>query len=74
MVVMVVAQVKKNHQNVEPRDERGRKLAAQMKLSRKGHLWMVPSQSSSERYAVDITGDTPFCSCPTFRQTSGQSG
>ena len=62
----MVVQVKRNLQNIEPRDERGRKLAAKMKLSRKGHLWMVPSRSSNERYAVDITGDTPFCTCPDF--------
>jgi hypothetical protein len=37
-----------------------------MKLSLRGHLWLVPSQSTNTKYAVDITGATPFCTCPDF--------
>ena len=63
---VMVAPIKRDFSNIEPRDARGRQLAAQMKLSRRGHLWLVPSQASNIKYAVDITGETPFCTCPDF--------
>src|SRR5438445_13799185 len=30
------------------------------------HKWIVPSQSSSKRYAVRIVGEAGDCNCPDF--------
>jgi transposase len=53
-------------QSVAPRDLKARQLAAAMKLRRRGALWLVPSQSKNIHYAVDATGEKPFCDCPDF--------
>lgn len=53
--------------NIEPRDIKARQLAASMKLRRRGNLWLVPSQSSNDLYTVDITKDSPTCTCPDWQ-------
>ena len=48
------------------REQRGMEIAATTHISKKGGMWIVPSQSSSEKYAVDLTGDSPRCTCVDF--------
>src|SRR6267142_3094178 len=47
---------------MEEREIKGLQIAAKSKLTRKGALWLVPSQSSTERYKVAMT-DKPECNC-----------
>src|SRR6266446_7788080 len=47
---------------MEEREIKGLQIAAKSKLTRKGRLWLVPSQSSTERYKVAMTGK-PECNC-----------
>src|SRR5258706_8323700 len=47
---------------MEEREIKGLQIAAKSKLTRKGKLWLVPSQSSTERYKVAMT-DKPECNC-----------
>lgn len=50
---------------VDAREERGRQLASTAQIRRVGRRWAVPSQTrASERYLVDIEGET--CTCPDF--------
>jgi transposase len=39
-------------------------IAATSKITRKGDLWVVPSQSHKGTYEVDIDAESPTCSCP----------
>ena len=48
---------------MEPREIKGLEIAAKSKLTRKGGLWLVPSQSSTERYKVAVGGEKPECNC-----------
>lgn len=52
-----------------PREERGLVIAATQKLTQKGKVWLVPSQSGKGRYTVCPDHDTPFCSCPDHEET-----
>src|SRR5438552_716433 len=52
-----------------PREERGLVIAATCKLTQKGKVWLVPSQSGRGRYTVHPDSDSPFCSCPDFEET-----
>jgi hypothetical protein len=52
-----------------PISERERKaldIVAHSALTRKGHLWIVPSQSGSKKYTVDPDPEFPRCTCPDF--------
>jgi transposase/predicted nucleic acid-binding Zn finger protein len=53
-----------------PREERGLVIAATQKLTQKGKIWIVPSQTGSGRkYTVHPDSESPFCSCPDFEET-----
>jgi len=53
-----------------PREERGLVIAATQKLTQKGKVWLVPSQTgNSKKYTVCPDHDTPFCSCPDHEET-----
>src|SRR5712691_7856693 len=56
-------------QVMTPREERGLVIAATQKLTQKGKVWLVPSQSGKGRYTVHPDSETPFCSCPDFEET-----
>ena len=45
------------------REQRGMVIAATCKIARKGDQWLVPSQSSKDKYAVSLDG-IPRCNCP----------
>lgn len=49
---------------MEDRELKGLEIAAKSKLTRKGDMWLVPSQSGIEdKYSVDLNGDKPHCTC-----------
>jgi transposase len=54
------------------REERGLVIAATQKLTQKGKVWLVPSQSGRGKYTVCPDPDNPFCSCPDHEDTGGK--
>src|SRR5438105_2140114 len=54
------------------REERGMVIAATQKLTQKGKVWLVPSQSGRGKYTVCPDSDNPFCSCPDHEETGGK--
>ena len=47
------------------REQRGIAIAAQVKLRRKGDLWVVPSSSeNNDPYTVELAEDRQRCTCP----------
>ena len=53
--------------SVNPRQQRGKEIATTNTLRMRGALWVVPSQAENDKgdkYLVDLTKDTPHCSCP----------
>lgn len=52
------------------RQNRGLAIAAQSEITRKDNLWIVPSQSSSKRYAVNLDAQT--CTCRDFDENRGK--
>jgi transposase len=58
---------------MDPRQQRGLLIAATQKLTQKGKVWLVPSQSGNgKRYTVCPDPDCPFCSCPDHEETGGK--
>jgi transposase/predicted nucleic acid-binding Zn finger protein len=56
-----------------PREERGLVIAATQKLTQRGKVWLVPSQTGNgKKYTVLPDGETPYCSCPDFEETGGK--
>src|SRR5438552_782494 len=51
------------------REERGLVIAATQKLTQKGKVWLVPSQSGRGKYTVHPDPESPFCSCPDHEET-----
>jgi transposase len=50
---------------MDPRHEKAIMIAATSQIGRKGDLWLVPSQSHTGTYVVDLdTAEKPTCSCP----------
>src|SRR5205085_2605756 len=55
------------------REERGLVIAATQKLTQKGKVWLVASQTGSgKKYTVHPDPETPFCSCPDFEEYGGK--
>jgi len=54
------------------REERGLVIAATQKLTQKGKVWLVPSQSGRGKYTVCPDPENPFCSCPDHEDTGGK--
>ncbi len=49
------------------RQQRGLAIAATAKITKRDHgTWIVPSQSDKGRYAVTISKEGKFCTCPDF--------
>lgn len=58
---------------MDPRQQRGLVIAATQKLTQKGKVWLVPSQTGNgKKYTVCPDADTPFCSCPDHEETGGK--
>src|SRR5579862_7852223 len=51
---------------METRQEKALIIAAKSKITRKGDLYLVPSQSGAARYEVDPSPESPRCTCPDF--------
>jgi len=51
------------------REERGLVIAATQKLTQKGKVWLVPSQSGRGKYTVCPDPESPFCNCPDHEET-----
>lgn len=48
------------------RQNKGLAIAATYKITRVDNLWIVPSQTSAKKYAVDLENDPPTCTCPDY--------
>ncbi|MBI1818693.1 MAG: transposase [Deltaproteobacteria bacterium] len=53
---------------MDGRQQRGLEIAATKQITKKGAMWVVPSQSDKGRYGVTIDGDTKHCTCPDFEE------
>jgi transposase len=52
---------------MEPREIKGLEIAAKSKLTRKGNVWFVPSQSNKlEKYKVALKDEKPECTCRDY--------
>ena len=51
-------------QELFEREQRGRRIEATCKLTKKGQIWLVPSQSGHGRYTVSLDPEMPHCTCP----------
>jgi len=54
------------NQQLSEREQKALAIATHTKLTRKGDLWLVPSQSSPKKYTVNADPESPRCSCPDF--------
>ena len=53
-------------QPVNEREQKALEIAARTKLTRKGDVWIVPSQSGPKKYTVNPDPESPRCTCPDF--------
>jgi hypothetical protein len=53
-------------QPVNEREQKALEIAARTKLTRKGDVWIVPSQSGPKTYKVNPDPESPRCTCPDF--------
>ena len=51
---------------MDERQQKGLVIAATARITKKGAIWVVPSQSDRGRYGVTIEGDEKHCTCPDF--------
>src|SRR6266516_7299247 len=51
-------------QELYGREQRGLRIAATCKLTKKGGIWLVPSQSGHGRYTVSPDLEAPHCTSP----------
>ena len=57
---------------MEARQARGLQIAADSNITRHDNLWIVPSQSGSKKYAVDLDADPPACTCRDYRENGSK--
>jgi transposase len=48
------------------REQRALEIADKYKIVNKGNVWVVPSQTSNNKYRVRILNDRADCTCPDF--------
>jgi transposase len=53
---------------MDVRQDRGRLIAETCEITRKGDVWVVPSQSGQGRYTVRFDPERPHCTCPDFAE------
>jgi transposase len=53
---------------MEARQAKGLQIAHNSNITRVDNLWIVPSQSSAKKYAVDLDCDPPTCTCPDYKK------
>ncbi len=56
-------------QQLTEREIKALQIAAKSKLTRKGNLWLVPSQAGHGEYQVNPDPDSPNCTCPDHEFT-----
>ena len=59
------------NKNTDLREQRGLRIAALCKLTKKDGVWLVPSQSGKGKYKVCPDPTNPHCNCPDH-ETSGK--
>jgi transposase len=64
----IVAQPRSRKQGcaMETREARGLQIALSSHITRLENLWIVPSQTSAKKYAVDLDNNPPTCTCPDY--------
>jgi hypothetical protein len=55
---------KNAQQELFEREHRGQQIATTCTLTKKGQMWLVPSQSGHGRYTVNPDPESPHCTCP----------
>jgi transposase len=61
----IVPQPRSRRQGImEAREVRGLEIAANSNITRNGQVWVVPSQTSSKSYLVNLYSNPPGCTCP----------
>ena len=55
------------------REQRGMELAATRIITQKKGVWLVPSQSGSGKYQVNIMADKCSCTCPTIKHAASSA-
>jgi transposase len=50
------------------RQTRGLQIAHTSEITRLENLWIVPSQSTGKKYAVDLDTNPPSCTCPDYKK------
>jgi transposase len=53
---------------MQAREAKGLQIAHNSEITRLENLWIVPSQSSQKKYAVDLDADPPTCTCPDYKK------
>jgi transposase len=48
---------------MDARQQKGQEIADKASITRKGHLWLVPSQNGGGAYTVNLESDKPHCTC-----------
>jgi transposase len=51
---------------MEAREIKGLEIAAKSKLTHKGNMWLVPSQSNKEKYSVALGEEKSNCTCRDY--------
>jgi transposase len=49
---------------IDPKQAKGLEIATNSKITREGNVWIVPSQSGSKKYIVNLFIQT--CTCPSY--------
>jgi transposase len=55
---------------METKAARGLEIVSNREITREGNVWIVPSQSSSKKYTVNLFLQT--CTCPDFAENRGK--
>jgi transposase len=53
---------------IQAREAKGLQIAHTSEITRLENLWIVPSQSSAKKYAVDLDTEPPTCTCPDYKK------
>jgi len=57
---------------ISEREIKALQIAAKSKLTRKGNLWLVPSQAGRGEYQVNVDSDFFNCTCPDHEFTQAR--
>ena len=55
-----------NERQISDREIKALQIAAKHKLTRKGNVWLVPSQAGQGEYEVRPDPQAPRCTCPDY--------